>query len=120
MVEFAIVSLVFFLVVFGVVGFGQAIYRYNTVSNAARTAVRWAVVRGSSSGQSAATASEVHDYIVTQMFGIAETDTVTWIPDTKPGSTVQVVVRSSYRIPVPGMTAFNVQLRSRARMVIAR
>ena len=120
MVEFSIVSVVFFLLVFGAVGFGQAMYRYNIVSNAARAAVRWTVVRGSSSGQTAATASEVHDYIVTQMNEVSETDTVTWITDTKPGSTVQVVVRASYTITIPNMTTFTVPLRSRARMVIVR
>lgn len=120
MVEFSIVSVVFFLLVFGAIGFGQAIYNYNIVSNAARAAVRWAVVRGSSSGQTAATASDVHDYIVTQMNGIAETDTVTWISDTKPGSTVQVVVRANYTISIPNMTTYTVPLRSRARMIIAR
>jgi Flp pilus assembly protein TadG len=120
MVELSIASLIFFFVIFGTIGFGHAIYRYNTVSNAARSAVRWAIVRGSSSGQTAVTASQVHDYIVTQMNGITETDTVTWIPDTKPGSTVQVVVRASYTISIPRMTTFSVPLRSRARMVIVR
>lgn len=121
MVEFSIVSVIFFLLVFGAVGFAQALYRYNIVSNAARSAVRWAIVRGNSSGQTPATASDVHDYIVTQMNGITETDTVTWNPaDKKPGSTVQVVVRASYTITIPRMTTFTVPLRSRARLIIAR
>lgn len=120
MVEFSIASVIFFLLVFGAVAFGKAIYQYNIVSNAARSTVRWAVVRGSSSGQTAVTATQVHDYVVTQMFGLTETDTVTWTPDTKPGSNVSVVVRSSYTISIPRMTTFTVPLRSKAQMVIQR
>jgi Flp pilus assembly protein TadG len=120
MVEFSIVSVVFFLLVFGVVGFGQAIYRYNTVSNAARNGARWASVRGNSSGQTPATASDVHDYLLTQMNGFSLVDSVSWVPDNRPGSSVQVVVRSPYTITIPRMTSFTVRLRSRGRMVIFR
>jgi Flp pilus assembly protein TadG len=120
MVEFSIASVIFFLLVFGAVAFGKGIYKYNLVSNAARAAVRWTVVRGSSSGQTAATMTDVHNYIVTQMNGEAETDSVTWSPDTKPGSLVKVVVRSNYTISIPRMTTFNVLLRSKAQMQIQR
>ena len=120
MVEFSIASVIFFFLVFGAVAFGRAIYQYNIVSNAARSAVRWAIVRGSSSGQTAVTSTEVHNYIVTQMFGLPETDTTTWTPDTKAGSNVSVVVRSSFTISIPRMTTFVVPLRSKAQMVIQR
>ena len=120
MVEFSIASTIFFLLVFGAVAFGKAIYQYNIVSNAARSAVRWTVVRGSSSGQTAATATDVHNYITTQMYGVSETDSVTWTPDTDPGANVSVVVRSNYTISIPRMTTFNVLLRSKAQMVIQR
>jgi Flp pilus assembly protein TadG len=120
MVEFSIASVIFFLLVFSAVAFGQAINRYNIVSNAARSAVRWAIVRGSSSGQTAATASDIHDYIVTKMNGVAETDSVTWSSGTVPGSTVQVVVRSTYTISIPRAPSYTVLLRSQAQMNITR
>ena len=120
MVEFSIASTIFFLLVFGAIAFGKAIYQYNLVSNAARAAVRWTVVRGSSMGQTAATSTDVHNYIVTQMNGVSETDSVTWNPDTKPGALVKVVVRSNYTISIPRMTTFSVLLRSKAQMTIQR
>jgi Flp pilus assembly protein TadG len=120
MVEFSIASTIFFLLVFGAVAFGKAIYQYNIVSNAARAAVRWAIVRGSSSGQTAATAADIHNYIVTQMNGISEVDTVSWSNGTNPESNVTIVVRSSFTISIPRMTTFTVPLRSQAQMVIQR
>lgn len=121
MVEFAIASTVFFLLVFGGIEFSRAVWQYNVVANAAKAATRWAVVRGSSSGQTAATASDVHDYIVTQMYGYSELDTVSWNPSDKgQGSTVQVIVRSSYTTGIPLMRNFTLPLRSVAQMIIAR
>lgn len=121
MVEFAIASSVFFLLVFGAIAFGRGIFQYNIVANAAKAAVRWTVVRGSSSGQTAATADDVHNFILTQMGGYSELDTVTWSPDTKLGSTVTVVVRSSYTTPAfPLLRSYTMQLRSSAKMVIMR
>lgn len=121
MVEFTLATSAFFLLIFGAIGFGQVIFQYNIVANAAKAAVRWTVVRGSSSGQTAATASQVHDFIVTQMNGFSEVDSVTWSPDTKQGAIVTVIVRSSYTTPsVPLLKSYNVKLRSAAQMVIMR
>jgi Flp pilus assembly protein TadG len=44
MVEFALVVPVLLIVVLGLLDFGRAIYAYNSISNAARTAVRVAIV----------------------------------------------------------------------------
>jgi Flp pilus assembly protein TadG len=46
LVEYALVFIVFMTIVFGIVGFGQALYAYHFVSNAAREATRYAAVRG--------------------------------------------------------------------------
>lgn len=48
-VEFALVSVVFFLVLFGIIEGGRLIYDYNRVSFAARDGARWAAVHGSAS-----------------------------------------------------------------------
>lgn len=47
MVEFAIASSALLLIMFGILEFGRVMYTYHTVSNAARLASRWAIVRGS-------------------------------------------------------------------------
>lgn len=48
LVEFALVAMIFFTMLFGIVDFGRALYAYHFVSNAARTAARWAAVNGKS------------------------------------------------------------------------
>lgn len=47
MVEFAICASALLLIMFGILEFGRVLYTYHTVSNAARLASRWAMVRGS-------------------------------------------------------------------------
>jgi Flp pilus assembly protein TadG len=46
-VEFALVVTFFMTVLFGIVGFGHALYAYHFVDHAAKEATRYAVVRGS-------------------------------------------------------------------------
>lgn len=46
LVEYALVVLIFFTMLFGIIDFGRALYAYHFVSNAARTASRWAAVNG--------------------------------------------------------------------------
>lgn len=46
MVEFALVCTFFLLLLFGIIDFGRALYTYHFLSNAARTASRWAAVNG--------------------------------------------------------------------------
>jgi len=45
--EFAVVSLAVFMMVFGIIDCGRALYTYHLVSNGARLATRYAIVRGS-------------------------------------------------------------------------
>ena len=44
LVEFALILPIFLLVLIGIFDFGRAVYAYNTISNAAREAVRLAIV----------------------------------------------------------------------------
>lgn len=50
LVEYALVVMIFFTMLFGIIDFGRALYAYHFVSNAARTASRWAAVNGSACG----------------------------------------------------------------------
>jgi Flp pilus assembly protein TadG len=46
LVEFAMIFLLLITLFFGVMGFGQALYAYHFVNNAAKEATRWAAVNG--------------------------------------------------------------------------
>src|SRR4029453_16216061 len=63
LVEFAIVSIVFFTFVFGVTEFGRMIYEYNLIATATRDGARWACVRGTNSGHPAGV-SQIRNYVV--------------------------------------------------------
>ena len=47
--EFAMVSLVFFMLVFGMVDIGRAVWHYNTLAQATREGTRYAIVHGADS-----------------------------------------------------------------------
>lgn len=47
LVESAITVAVLFVILFGIIDFGRALYTYHFVANAAREATRWASVNGS-------------------------------------------------------------------------
>jgi Flp pilus assembly protein TadG len=46
LVEFAIVGLLLFIVVFGVIDVGRAVWNYNTLAHATREGARYAIVHG--------------------------------------------------------------------------
>lgn len=61
LVEFAIVAPIFFMLVFGSMGFATAMYTYHFTSYAAREATRYAIVRGSTwTGTACATATTMN------------------------------------------------------------
>jgi len=53
--EFAITVILFLVMLFGIVDFGRALYTYHFLSNAARTATRWAAVNGATCGPGGST-----------------------------------------------------------------
>ncbi len=119
LVEFALVSILFFTVVFGIMEYGRMILTYNVVSTAARLGGRYAAVRGSTSGH-VATSDAIKTYVASKSLGIlaASNVTVTWSPDNKPGSTVQVQTQKTFRPIVPLLPQTNLTLRSTYNMVI--
>jgi len=118
--EFALATTMFFLLVFGGIQFARGIYQYNIISNASKAGARWAAVRGSSSGQTAATDSAIDVYIQSQLYGITAVDSVSRSPDTNPGSTVQIIVRGSYSPNIPFFSSRTLTLRSVSQMIILR
>jgi Flp pilus assembly protein TadG len=70
LLEYAFVVVVFLTLIFGIGGFGHALYAYHFVSNAAREGSRWASVRGKTctdDGTCAApaTTADIQNYVKT-------------------------------------------------------
>ena len=131
LVAFAMVALVFFMITLGAVEFGRAIFYYNIISNATRDGVRYAVVRGSSSGPACGTWSsakcmasttDVQEYVRSRVPGLVAanvTVTPTWTPNNAPGSVVQVQTTYVFN-PTTARMLRSVTLHSTAKMVISR
>ncbi len=121
MIEAAITMVLFFTLLFGIVGWGRAVWAYVWTSHSAREASRWASVRGSkSSGATSNTA--VTTFVKSQTAGLdptAVTVNATW-PDGNedPGSRVTVSVQYSVTQLVPFVPAITVS--SSSTMVIAQ
>ena len=125
LVEFTVASVVFLMTIFGMIQFGLAVWRYNSLSYLAQEGARWAAVRGSNTSCSCtvATSDDVQTYVRARAVGIASaalTVTTTWPEGHDAGDTVQVIVQSSFTprsgfIPTPTLS-----LASTAQMTIAR
>ncbi len=125
-------SILFFTLVFGILDFGQAIWRYNMAGNLAQQGARWASVHGAKS-LSPATAAQVESYVQSLAPGMTVSVTTTSAngshqctatsvdPSTlENGDAVCVKVQASYGrmtglIPITSLT-----LQSTASMIISR
>jgi Flp pilus assembly protein TadG len=116
--ESAVMISVLLVMLFGVIGFGNALYTYHFVSNTAREATRWASVRGHScTGGCEASSGDVNTYVQSLSTGIGldptkVTTTTTWVappgnlaictsPPNSPGCVVQVQVQYSFQFLFP-------------------
>jgi Flp pilus assembly protein TadG len=114
-------SVLFFIVVFGTIEFGLAIFRHNMVADLAQEGARWAAVRGSSSSMPAS-AAELQTFVQTRApnFTVTVTATPADPSAAAPGGTIAVRVQSSYSpltALIPGAT---LNLESTARMIVLR
>ena len=121
LVEFALSSLLFFTVLFGIVEFGLAVWQYNTVSNLAQEGARWASVRGSTSTMPA-TASDLQTYVQSRSPGFTVTVTATPANPSAvpPGGTIAVEVASSFSPATALVPSATLNLASTARMIVSR
>jgi Flp pilus assembly protein TadG len=120
LIEFALASVVFFIVLFGALEFGIAIWRYNMVSNLAQEGARWASVHGSTSSTPASSA-DVQSFVQSRSPGIPVTATATPAPSTvTPGRTIEVQVQASYTTFTGLIPRTTMTLQSRAKMVVSR
>ena len=120
LVEFALISILFFMLVFGIMEFGRGIWMYGTVAHVAKEGARFAIVRGSESGR-AATTTDVETYVNVVAAGMTGlTVTTTWDDASKdPGTVVQVQVDRDFEPALPFVSLGPVTLSSTSRMVIA-
>lgn len=117
LVEFGLASILFFMLLFGIMEFGRAMWIYDTVAHAAKEGARYAIVRGTESGR-AATAADVEAYVRSRATGMTMLAvTTTWDPDNEPGSVVQVRVESPFQ-PVVSFVPL-ITLSSTSRLVIS-
>ena len=120
LVEFALISIVFFMLVFGVMEFGRAVWIYGTVAHVAKEGARFAIVRGSESGRTATT-TDVENYVNQRAAGMTGlTVTTVWDdPSKDPGTVVQVQVDRDFDAALPFVPLGALTLSSTSRMVIA-
>jgi len=135
-VEYALVFILFVTIVFGVCGFGLALYDYHFVSHAAREATRWAAVNGhacasDSSCTAPATAADIQNYVaqlapqginpnnLTVTASWPSTDGICATVSNDPGCAVQVQVSYSYAFILPLIGINPLNLSSTSQMIIA-
>jgi Flp pilus assembly protein TadG len=133
--EFTLIAVLLFTLVFGIIDFGRALYTYHWTSYAAHQATRWASVRGSqcsglASGCPAAQ-NDIVNYVKSIAIGVDPTkisiNSNPWSIDgnNKPGSRVQVTVTYTFTFLLPFMpsnsgTLSTITMSSTSQMVISQ
>jgi len=123
--EFAMIATVLFLLMFGLMTLGSAVYSYNTISSAAREAVRYAAVHSSTSA-APATDAQIKQVAKNYAQGVnlADSDvTVTWPADPNPGMRLpdaQVRISYTYNLKIPFMSPVALGLTSTSRMLVSQ
>ena len=123
--EFAMIATVLFLLMFGLMTVGSAVYSYNTISSAAREAVRYASVHSATSANPA-TNDQITKVAKQYARGVnlADTDvTISWPADPNPDMKkpdAQVRIAYTYHLKVPFMRPVALALSSTARMLVSQ
>ena len=104
LVEFALVSPIFLLMLFGTIEMGRLMWVNHELTNATREGARWAAVRGEMSGENI-TVDNVRTVILdrsTALEGGSLTVAWNWSANREPGSTVTIMTTYQYQ-PIIGM-----------------
>jgi Flp pilus assembly protein TadG len=138
-VEFAMASVILFTLIFGVMAIGLALYSYNVVSEAAREATRYAIVRGSACN-SFTNCNIDQTGLQTYVQGIgfpgitpssltvaasatSATGTIctpTLKPCNKPGNPVKVTVTYTFPLVIPFVPRRTLTMASTSQMTISQ
>ncbi len=118
MVEAALTLTLTLMFFWGIMEFGQAVWAYNLLAHAARTATRYGIVHGSKS-KSVADNDKIALIARSQTIGLSNVNVkTTWSPNNNPGSTIKVRVSYTYSFIGPYMPAKSIQLASTSQMMI--
>jgi Flp pilus assembly protein TadG len=123
-VECALVYPLTVFLIFGLIISGMGVFRYQEMAALAREGARYAIVHGSKyqqvTGQPAATAADVYNNVLLPKMVSLDparlTYSVTWTPDKRPGSTVQVQLTYHW---VPEVFLGGIDLTSTSTMTIS-
>ncbi|HEX3465221.1 MAG TPA: TadE/TadG family type IV pilus assembly protein [Candidatus Elarobacter sp.] len=132
--EFAMVVTASMTLLAGTVEFGRCLYTYHLISNVARLATRYAIVRGSSctNADCPATSDSIQTYVrgLTQELNTSSVAvTTTWStstacagsPYTGPGCLVSVQVTYPFTfVAIPMMPSFTMPITSTSKMIISQ
>ncbi len=130
MVEFAFIATTLLLLQFGMLTMGDAVYTYNTLSQAAREATRYAVVHSPTSPNPASN-NQIAQVAVNyaDALGLKTGDvTVTWPKDPNINNLsnkndaydAQVAITYTYKTHVPFLKAMTFSLTSTSRMLVSQ
>ena len=90
-------SIALFIILFGTMDVGRAVWASNTITAVAGDAIRHAIVHGDGS-PAPTTASDIQDYVTDRLPGFSGvTVSTVWYPDNSRGSMVTVTVLYSYQ-----------------------
>lgn len=120
-IELALVLPFFLMLTIGMMDFAIGVWSHHTLANAAREAVRYAVVRAVTGGT---TDDDIARVARDRAVGLhaQKIDVITeWVPpDRGPGSTVRVVLRYPFDPVTPFIARERVTLEATAAMVVAQ
>jgi Flp pilus assembly protein TadG len=119
--EFAMVILLALTILLAIVEFGLIVHAYTFASNAARDAVRYAIVHGSTSS-SPATSTDIQNFVDAEAAGIDTSKlTITTTPtgNWTPGSPVKVQVTYAFQ-PLYPLSGVSLSLTGTAQMIVSQ
>jgi Flp pilus assembly protein TadG len=122
MIEPAMATSLFLLLVMGIADFGRMGFAFNSIAFASHRAARWASTRGSASGHAAAVA----DIQANALSNVAALDNsqltvgVTWSPNNSPGSSVQVQITYNFKTLLIPISSKALTLKSTSAQTISQ
>jgi len=122
MVESALVTTAFLILLMGIADFGRMGFACNSIAFAAHRAARWASTRGSASGH-AATVAAVQADALANLAALDNTQLtvgVTWSPNNSPGSTVQVQLTYNFKTLLIPISSTTLTLKSESAQIITQ
>lgn len=121
MVESALILILYFTILLGVIEFGRCVWIYNTLAFACREGARYAISRGADA-KPPATSTDIANVVKSKVIGLDTSligVTVSWVPDNKAGSSVKVQTTYSFSPITTFVNLSSMTLRSTSEMPIS-